>query len=172
MIEYTDKISRQKKQLALSMAEIGTTQGFSRLQGKGIAIYAGRRKRELLADYLQTQGATTTYTITNKAGWHDNTFILPSGEIIAPEQQTKNTPKLFYAGNTSKANDYTHSGSLKEWQDNVVQYARNNPLLILAIGTSLAAPLLAKVNEYSGGFHLFGQSSTGKTILAYIALSV
>ena len=66
------------------------------LQKRGITIFSGRRKRELLADYLQTQGAKTPYTVTNKQARHGNAYILANGEIIAP-----NAP-IIYNGDTAK----------------------------------------------------------------------
>jgi uncharacterized protein (DUF927 family) len=43
---------------------------------------------------------------------------------------------------------------------------------MLAIGTALAGPLLYLLGEESGGFHLFGPSSIGKTTAAHVARSV
>ena len=70
VIEWRDSISRRQHTAALPMAEIGTN--WSRLQRLGIAVMANRRKRELLADYLQTDGLHTPYTVTAQAGWTAN----------------------------------------------------------------------------------------------------
>ena len=102
------------------------------LQKRGITIFSGRRKRELLADYLQTQGAKTPYTVTNKTGWHNGAYILPNGEIIAP-----NAP-IIYNGDTSRAKGYNSAGSLKDWQQHIARYAAGNSRLCLALGTALA----------------------------------
>ena len=68
VIRWRDSHTRQSKTAALAMADIGTPPCWQRLQGYGLTVMSGRRKRELLADYLQTDGQTTPYTVTDKAG--------------------------------------------------------------------------------------------------------
>jgi uncharacterized protein (DUF927 family) len=63
-------------------------------------------------------------------------------------------------------------GSLFDWQTQVAAKACGNSRLLLAISAAFAAPLLKLVNAESGAFHLRGNSSTGKTTAALIAVSV
>ena len=77
---------------------------------------------------------------------------------------------MIYNGTGSQA--YTEAGSLKDWQDNIARYAAGNSRLLLALGTSLAAPLLHILHEAGGGFHICGDSSDGKTTAALVGLSV
>lgn len=165
IIRYTSKQTRQKAVFALSCAQIGYN--WQTLQGKGITIFSGRAKRELLADYLQTQGSFEQWRVSDKAGWHNGAYILPNGEIIGQTQQ-----QTIYNGDTSRAHAYAVAGSLHEWQEHIARYAQGNSRLCLALGTALAAPLLALLKEHSGGFHLYGDSSDGKTTAAMFALSV
>ncbi len=174
VIKWRDNVTNKQKIAPLSMADIGTNAGFQALQQRGIMVHSGRRKRELLADYLQADGATTPYHITDKSGWHGKSYILPNGEILNPatDGKHKNTPQTLYNGDTSQAKAYTISGSLKDWQNQVSRFAAGNSRLCLAIGASLAAPLLSLLHEQNGGFHLYGDSSDGKTTAAKVALSV
>lgn len=146
---------------ALPMADIGTPACWARLQGHGITIHAGRRKRELLADYLQGEGSRDNWHITARAGWHEGAYILPSGEVLGGDH-------IHYHGDTSQAAYYRERGSLEEWKAHIARYANGNSRLTLAIGCALAAPL--DIN--GGGFHLYGDSSCGKTTAAKVALSV
>ena len=185
VIEWQDSISRQRHIAALPMAEIGSN--WARLQGMGIAIMASRRKRELLADYLQTDGAQTPYTITEQAGWcaGRRAYVLPSGEVLAASAETSNTanstkpkskrseaPRIIYNGDKSQAAAYRLSGSLDEWQQHIARHMAGNSRLCLAIGTALAAPLVSLLGMEAGGFHLFGDSRDGKSTAARAALSV
>ena len=163
IIRWRDTHTRRTA--ALACADIGTPQSWQRLQGCGITILSGRRKRELLADYLQTDGATTPYTVADKAGWQGSAYILPSGEIV-----NQTSEKVIYNGTGGQA--YTEAGSLKDWQDNIARYAAGNSRLLLALGTSLAAPLLHILHEAGGGFHICGDSSDGKTTASLVGLSV
>ena len=150
---------------ALPMADIGTPACWARLQGHGITIHAGRRKRELLADYLQGEGSRDNWHITARAGWHEGAYILPSGEVLGGE-------RIHYHGDTSQAAYYRERGSLEEWKAHIARYANGNSRLTLAIGCALAAPLLRLLDINGGGFHLYGDSSCGKTTAAKVALSV
>ena len=169
VICWQDKITRQTKTAAIPQAEIGTVQGWQRLQSYGLTVMSGRAKRERLADYLQTQGSRTSFTITDRAGWHGDTYIMPSGETITADGKT---PAVIYNGDTSQAAAYRPNGELTDWQQNIARYAAGNSRLCLALGASFAAPLLSLLSEESGGFHLMGDSSDGKTTAAKAALSV
>ena len=170
VIRWRDALTRQSKTAALAMADIGTPPCWQRLQGYGLTVMSGRRKRELLADYLQTDGQTTPYTVTDKAGWQGGAYILPNGETIAADSDGQS--RMIYNGDTSQAAAFAQSGSLQDWQDNIARYAAGNSRLLLAIGTALAAPLLHLVGEQNGGFHIYGDSSDGKTTAALVGLSI
>lgn len=171
IIHFRDRLSRQNKTVALPMGEIGSNACWQRLQALGLFIASGKTKREKLADYLQEHGSKTPYHVTNKAGWHGNAYILPSGEVI-PNHTSKNAQRIIYNGDKSQAAAYTPAGTLEEWQQNIAQYAAGNSRLCLALGIAFAAPLLSLLHAESGGFHLFGDSSDGKTTAALVALSV
>ena len=168
VIEWSDRLTRQVKQAAIPQAEIGTNAGWNRLQGYGLSIMSGRLKRERLADYLQREGESRQYSITDKAGWHGSSYILPSGDIISPDKR----PPIIYQGDKSQAAAYAPSGTLAQWQADIARYAAGNSRLCLALGTAFAAPLLSLLNEESGGFHIYGDSSDGKTTAARVSLSV
>ena len=167
IIKFKDKITRRHKTAALPQAEIGTVQGWQRLQNFGLVIMSGRAKREKLADYLQKEGSQAAFTITDRAGWNGEAYILAGGETVNADGTN-----ILYNGDTSQKDGYTEKGSLKEWQDQAARYAENNSRLCLALGLSMAAPFLALLNEEGGGFHLAGESSKGKTTAARLALSV
>ncbi|CRZ21278.1 DUF927 domain-containing protein [Kingella kingae] len=168
IIEWRDYLTQQTRVIALPMAEIGAN--WQGLLKHGLTVHSGRRKRELLADYLQTNSLHTPYIVTQKCGWQGKAYTLPNGDIIRPDNQ--HAERIIYNGDTSQAHAYTVSGSLKDWQSQVAQYAAGNSRLLLALGTALAAPLLALVGEQNGGFHIYGDSSDGKTTAALVALSV
>ena len=169
IIRYQDRCTRQTRHAALPCAEIGSNAAWAKLQGMGIVVYSGRTKREYLADYLQTAGSRDFWQITDKAGWQGNAYILPSGEVL---QADEGECRVLYNGDTSQAAAYTAKGSLQEWRENVAKYAAGNSRLLLAIGAALAAPMMNRLGEAGGGFHLYGASRDGKTTAAKAALSV
>ena len=169
IIKFKDKITRQQKTAALPQAEIAGGKCWERLGFYGLFIESNPTKRRKLADYLQKEGSQTAFTITDRAGWHEDSYIMPSGETITA---TDKDPAIIYNGDTSQAKAYQPNGELTDWQQNIARYAAGNSRLCLALGASFAAPLLSLLNEESGGFHLMGDSSDGKTTAAKVALSV
>ena len=169
IIKFKDKITRQQKTAALPQAEIAGGKCWERLGFYGLFIESNPTKRRKLADYLQKEGSPTAFTITDRAGWHEDSYIMPRGETITA---TDKDPAIIYNGDTSQAKAYQPNGELTDWQQNIARYAVGNSRLCLALGASFAAPLLSLLNEESGGFHLMGDSSDGKTTAAKVALSV
>lgn len=169
IIKFKDKITRQQKTAALPQSEIADGKCWGRLGFYGLSIESNPTKRRKLADYLQKEGSQTAFTITDRAGWHEDSYIMPSGETITA---TDKDPAIIYNGDTSQAKAYQPNGELTDWQQNIARYAVGNSRLCLALGASFAAPLLSLLNEESGGFHLMGDSSDGKTTAAKVALSV
>ena len=172
IIEWKDRLTGVAKQAAVPSAEIGSVQGWQRLQSYGLTILSGRTKRERLADYLQTEGQDTPYTVTAQAGWHDKAYILPSGETIQPENTPKGQAKTIYNGDKSQAAAYSPAGTLDDWNAAIGKHLTGNSRLCLAVGTALAAPLIGLLGMEAGGFHLFGDSRDGKSTAARAALSV
>jgi putative DNA primase/helicase len=67
---------------------------------------------------------------------------------------------------------YGKAGALIEWKESIAKLALNNPFLIFAICVSLAGPLLKHLGLPGIGFHLLGDSSSGKTTALVVAASV
>ena len=164
IIEWRDRY-HTTHHAALDMGDIGTPAGWRALQRLGIAIKAGRKKRERLADYLQGSGKNTRWQLAKTAGWHSGAYILPSGEVLGAAEN------IHYHGDTSQGADYQPKGSLADWQA-LARLAEDNSRLCLALGCAFAAPLLDLLGHESGGFHLYGDSSDGKTTAALFTLSV
>lgn len=64
------------------------------------------------------------------------------------------------------------AGTLEDWQEHVAALAVGNSRLALSISAAFAAPLLYPTGSESGGFHLRGASSTGKSTALVVAGSV
>lgn len=167
IIKFKDKNTRQQKTAALPQEEIGTAHGWKRLGWHGIDVYSEGIESGKLRNYLLKHSGNAVFTITDRAGWNGEAYILAGGEAINADGAN-----ILYNGDTSQKDGYTEKGSLKEWQEQAARYAENNSRLCLALGLSMAAPFLALLNEEGGGFHLAGDSSKGKTTTARLDLSV
>lgn len=64
------------------------------------------------------------------------------------------------------------AGSVDQWRENVAAPAQGNSRLVFALSVAFAGALLEPAGEDSGGFHLRGPSSTGKSTALKLAASV
>ena len=130
--------------------------------------YAFKREHKgLLLDYLYGLGKhiSETYTVTDSSGWVGKSFVLP--------HKTYGDENLKFRNVDPSPEAITELvGTLEGWKDNVAARCVGNSRLILGLGTSFAAPLLPIVEIESGGFHLVGGTSQGKTIVLSVAASV
>ena len=128
--------------------------------------YNPRYKKELIS-YLFSLGEKIdrTYTITDTSGWVNNSFVLPHLTIGDETLKFRDVEPNPDAITETK-------GTLSGWKNEVAAKCAGNSRLILALGVSFAAPLLPILDIESGGFHLVGTSSTGKTTALKVSASV
>jgi uncharacterized protein (DUF927 family) len=119
--------------------------------------------RELLLTYLQTWPRVRC---VNRLGWHDAVYVVPSGTIGEDGEQVvfQNVHALEPAFSTS--------GTVEEWRGSVAALAHGNSRMMFALSVAFAGPLLDPAGADSGGFHLRGVSSAGKTTALKLAASV
>ena len=117
------------------------------------------KARQQLPHYLQSEHPKRRITCALQVGWCDDSFVLPDG-VIGP----KETGIIFQSGERGQE-EHTQAGTLEGWRDGIASKAVGNPLLMLVISASFAGPLLKRCHLEGGGFHVFGDSSTGKTTL-------
>lgn len=99
-------------------------------------------------------------------GWHGRRFVLPdavfgfeAGESVILQAERVDNP-------------FKVQGSLPDWQESIGRYCVGNSRLALSVSVALAAPLLYLAGAESGGLHLVGGSSLGKTTALVVAGSV
>jgi putative DNA primase/helicase len=126
-----------------------------------------REQKGLLLDYLYGLGKhiPESYTVTDSSGWVGKSFVLPHKTYGDESLKFRNVDPSPEAITELK-------GTLAGWKDTVAARCAGNSRLILGLGTSFAAPLLPIINIESGGFHLVGVTSQGKTTILSVAASV
>ena len=134
------------------------------LCSRGLYIKHGLSKHVI--SYLNSYRPEDKGLLTDKIGWHSDTYILP-------DQQFGELQNIFVDDRKLMQSEHLHAkGSFEDWQEHIGKYVIGNPALIFAIGISFAPVLMHDLNIESGGFHFFGDSSTGKTTMLTIANSV
>lgn len=125
--------------------------------------------RQRLATYLQTQVPSRRMEAVLQTGWAGGQFkayALPDC-VIGPQ-----AARVIFQSEHKGADEYTQRGTLGGWQLGIAALAVGNPVLALGLCTAFAGPVLALVGVESGGIHLIGDSSTGKTTALQAAASV
>ena len=115
--------------------------------------------RQQLSNYLQSEQPKRRVHCTLQVGWCGESFVLPNS-VIGPTA----AGVIFQSGERGHA-EYTQAGTLAGWKEKIAAKAVGNPLLMVALSASFVGPLLQRCNAESGGFHLVGDSSTGKSTL-------
>ena len=102
----------------------------------------------------------------SRIGWHGRRFVLPdvvygveAGESVLLQAERAENP-------------FRAMGTLSEWQEAIGLFCVGNSRLVLSVSAALAAPLLYLAGAESGGLHLVGGSSQGKTTALVVAGSV
>ena len=120
--------------------------------------------RAHLAHYLSQSATVQRRQVTvDTVGWHDRVFVLPDAAF----GMNDGSEVVFRGGRGTHS--FRVSGTLEEWQQNVAIHAVGNSRLMLALCASMAAPLIHMVGGESGGVHIAGPSSTGKSTALYLA---
>ncbi len=134
---------------------------------QGLRISTAQRARNLLTQYLQTRQPDTFTTCTDRIGWHGRAFVLPR-ETIGDDEDGR----IVFQSDQAMENTFTQRGTAEQWRDRVGALCVGNSRLAFAVACAFAGPLLRVAGVESGGFHLRGGSSTGKTTALKVAASV
>jgi uncharacterized protein (DUF927 family) len=133
----------------------------------GLRIAAGRRARDRLHEYLSTSLPAARVRCVSRAGWHGDVYVLADGAVGTSNDGERVILQGAHADDLSTRT----AGTLAEWQEYVARLCVSNSRLAFALACAFAAPLLALTGDESGGYHLRGGSSIGKTTALRVAAS-
>lgn len=125
-----------------------------------------------LVKYLGSFDVPQRLRAVAQLGWlpgEDLAYVLPDRVIDLGKGQVIVYQPERYSPTTATMRQ---SGTLEQWQKHVGEACKGNPRLIFALCAAFSGPLLKLANMESGGFHLFGASSKGKTTALQCAGSV
>jgi putative DNA primase/helicase len=136
------------------------------LLSMGLEISTNPTARFHLTNYIQSSNPKKRVRCVEQTGWYDNAFVLPHetiGEINEQGVVLQNTSSNFEV--------YQQSSTLEDWQKYVSSLCIGNSRLIFVLSCAFASALLKRTGDESGGFHLRGPSSSGKTTALVVASS-
>lgn len=135
------------------------------LLSMGLQIAASPKARNLLTQYIQTAHVEQRARCVERNGWHENVFVLPDRTIGESEE------RILFQSAGATPGTFRQKGKLVAWQTNVAALCVGNSRLVFSLSVGFAATLLHKTGMESGGVHLKGNSSTGKTTALRVASS-
>lgn len=134
----------------------------------GLPIIASSAKAQRqLNDYLMREAPEDRARCVTRTGWHGGSFVLPS-QTFGPV----NGERFYLADEGGGASAYERCGKFELWRGLVSRPCGEHRRALFAVACSFAGPLLDLAAAESGGFHLVGGSSSGKTTALRLAASV
>jgi len=137
------------------------------LLSMGLQIAASGKARNLLTQYIQTAQVEQRARCVDRTGWHGNVFVMPDRTIGASDDE-----RILFQSASATPGTFRQKGKPFTWQANVAALCAGNSRLVFAVSSAFAAPLLHVTGMESGGVHMRGDSSTGKTTALRAAASV
>jgi len=136
------------------------------LMGRGLRIATDARRRSLFLSVLARCNPDRFARCVPSAGWHGDCYV----SAAAVYGDTGGEEIVLQSASAEVAN-LTQRGSLAEWKEKVSAPCVGNSRLIIAMCAAFAGPTLGLVEGESGGLHLRGRSSSGKSTALQIAAS-
>lgn len=165
LITFESRLGKRKPwamPMELLKGDCSELRGMLLAMGVEIDPYA----RNLLPAYLLSVTPKRRVRCALQVGWCDEVFVLPDG-AIGPDASD-----VAFQSGQAELHAFAVAGSQEHWQSDIAGKAPGNPLLTFGISLAFCGPLLGPCNAESGGFHLVGNSSTGKTTIVEAACSV
>ncbi|WP_082541736.1 MULTISPECIES: DUF927 domain-containing protein [unclassified Rhizobacter] len=138
-----------------------------RLRDMGLEVSPAQGTRARIVQYIDSRRPAERVTCTDRVGWHDGVYVLPSECIGETEGR-----RYVFQSEAGMDDTYRSEGSLARWRANVSEPCIGNSRLIFALCCAFAGPMARLAEMESGGFHLRGDSSMGKTTALRLAASV
>ena len=168
LLKYTDPQGRWKAWAApMALLAGGGDELMRELLNNGFRY--DLRKKSLFQQWMISRKPKEQITAATCTGWSrdEKAFVLPS--------RTIGNQKISYQSEHAAPDTYKEAGTLEGWRANISALCIGNPVLMLAVSTAFAGPLLLKAKRQfngGGGIHLVGDSGTGKTGAAQAAATV
>jgi len=167
LLEFEDADGHAKRwAMPASMLAGDGTQYRAVLLSMGLQIGAGVQAKNHLTVYIQTRQTDVRVRCTDRIGWHDDVYVLPDRTIGEGDEL------VMFQSPQGTVSQFRQRGTLEQWREEVSALCRGNSRLLFCVSAAFAAPLLHHSSVPSGGFHIWGDSSTGKSTAFKVAGSV
>ena len=137
------------------------------LASQGLSITTNGKQRSYLDTYIQDYPIHKRALCVDKLGWHGEQYILPDGAIGGDGKEL-----IVYQSAHAINSTLTQQGELAQWRDELCKKLAEQSRFVFSIACAFAGQLLEPLGSDSGGFHLLGSSSMGKSLSLKVAAGV
>ena len=132
---------------------------------------------DLINDYISSCNPSRRAIGVDTVGWHGDCYIMPYADnpknvYYIQDNSKKNKEEYILQSNSASSRRLIKNGTLKSWQNNIGELAKNNTILVFSCAAALAPLLLKPLGEDGACFHFSGSSSIGKSTGLSIPASI
>ncbi|GAC1607463.1 MAG: DUF927 domain-containing protein [Aquirhabdus sp.] len=167
LLEFNDPDGHTKRwSMPAKMLSGDGTQYRADLLSMGLMIEPGLKVKNHLTTYIQTADVSDRVRCVDRTGWHGDVYVMPDKTIGDGDEQ------VLFQTVGGALSPFRQRGTLDEWKANIGVHCRGNSRMLFFVSAAFASTLLHHGNVPSGGFHIWGDSSTGKSTAVIVAGSV
>lgn len=167
LLEFEDADGNPKRwAMPASMLAGDGTAYRATLLSMGLQIAAGLNAKNHLMTYIVREQPDARVRCTDRIGWHGDVYVLPDRTVGEGDEL------VMFQSPGGVVSQFKERGTLEQWQEEVAALCTGNHRLVFCVAAAFAAPLLHHSGVPSGGFHIWGDSSSGKSTAFKVAGSV
>ena len=121
-------------------------------------------KKNVFINYIQDYPIEQRFRCVDRAGWYGNSFVTTNRTY----GNTDDEELLFHS---DMKDPYGTSGSFEEWQE-LSRLVEPHSLAVLAFSCAFSGQLVTPLAIESGGFHIYGTSTDGKSTITKASCSI
>ena len=121
-------------------------------------------KKGVFIHYIQDYPIERRFRCVDRTGWHNQAFVSPNKTYGQQEDE-----ELLYQHEGK--NPYSTQGNFTDWQE-LCKLVEPHALAVLSFSCAFAGQLVTPLNVESGGFHIYGSSTDGKSTITKASCSV
>lgn len=170
LVEFKDPDGHAKSwAMPLALLNGEGSEWAGRLRDMGLRMAPGTAARNRVAQYLDTRHLTERVTCTDRVGWHGGVYVQPS-QVVTPTENPGD--RYVFQSDQGLEDTFRQRGDAADWTATVAAPAAGNSRLVFALCCAFGGPLMGPLCVQTGGYHLVGDSSLGKSTVLRVAASV
>lgn len=165
VIQFKDKDQKEHTLLIPYEYFMGeATDALRLIANHGLMPPRQNAKKQIFIQYLQAYPIQKRFRCVERTGWHTNHYVTPTQTY----GDTQAEGLLFHH---EGRNPYSVQGSFTEWQA-LSRLIEPHALAVLAFSCAFSGQLVEPLGVESGGFHIYGSSTDGKSTITKAACSI